>query len=627
MKNQSRTLMKNRFSTPRLTLGFIVFAVGSLCAQENILDRLFKAEFMEHQTEEVKEELKGKVFGLYFTAKWCSPCQSFTPRLVKFRNDNKEDFQFIMVSWDKSLEQQQQYLQKTKMDVPSLRFDDSFIKELNSNYQVNGIPTLLIFSPEGKLIVSNGRDYMNLLLTEKSLAELGNSEATQRWLKMIQPYQDELKNNRQKDMEHLAPVFEEYKDFPRIEELKALYGYAANKAPVKAIMAEIGRDIAADWDNKKKYLDDLLTLAVQFKPAREGYRGLLEVYSGPCFEELGKASVNNAEIYTLLKQYAAGGGLQEKFGTAGLIGAAVSGNDDAFALVVNFKTTFSDAHAPLFIFPDLVPYCDAGNDRALELAAQLYKADRYYTYSAFRNFVYAAYDGNEIALNVLKDMALNPKNKGYDVHAKNYLEKAAENGSAYAAEILAELSEPQISAVETKEKTHKLDIKGEGIFNKELYEFCYLNKDGALENMQENTFSDTKIFVVYYSHTLCGGCKVVTKSLNSWYSTEASKFPQFQLVYATRGDETREKLTEYTTNSKIKFPILDEKFYMIADIENGEAHPFYSDCDMGVPRFRFYSSDGKELPIKKYVDDIYDAEGQVNDFSGLLLKLKKDLLP
>ena len=46
----------------------------------------------------------GSVVGLYFSASWCPPCKSFTPRLKEFYvNKRKEgcSFEIIFISWDK----------------------------------------------------------------------------------------------------------------------------------------------------------------------------------------------------------------------------------------------------------------------------------------------------------------------------------------------------------------------------------------------------------------------------------------------------------------------------------------------------------------------------------------------
>lgn len=153
---------------------------------------------------------------------------------------------------------------------------------------------------------------------------------------------------------------------------------------------------------------------------------------------------------------------------------------------------------------------------------------------------------------------------------------------------------------------------------------CLVMKDGELVKF-EGDFAGKKLLAVYYSHTMCGSCKVYTKFLNSWYKGEAAKFPGVQLLFATRGDGTRAELTKYVRHSEIRYPVLDEKYYVQADVEDAEdPHPFYSDADMGVPRIRFFHLTGKEIPVGKHVESIYDGDETIKGLSALLAKLKAD---
>lgn len=158
-------------------------------------------------------------------------------------------------------------------------------------------------------------------------------------------------------------------------------------------------------------------------------------------------------------------------------------------------------------------------------------------------------------------------------------------------------------------------------FRNKLAKDCLILQKNELKKTKLD-FAKKKIFIVYYSHTYCSVCKKYTKFLNGWYEDEAKKFPQAQMIFATRGDDTRKGLTAYIKNSEIKYPALDEKYYVAADIKNtADPHPFYSDADMGVPRIRFFDETGKELSVKKYVKNIYDSTW-IYDLSKMLKKLK-----
>ena len=51
---------------------------------------------------ELKEALKGvETVGIYFSASWCPPCKTFTPKLIEFYNkvnENKKVFEIIFVA-------------------------------------------------------------------------------------------------------------------------------------------------------------------------------------------------------------------------------------------------------------------------------------------------------------------------------------------------------------------------------------------------------------------------------------------------------------------------------------------------------------------------------------------------
>ena len=251
---------------------------------------LAKARFVEHTPDEVREEIQGKkLVGLYFTSQWCVACRFFTPKLIKLRDANPDEFQFVMVSWDKSLKNEQAYLAKSKMNVPAIRFDDPLVQEYNERYQIDGIPTLLVFDEDGKLITARGWECMSWTLRPGMLEQVGEGESALAWRKMVAPFQEELQAKRLADLEVMKPVIEEYKDFPHMDEIAGWLGYYGASETIKEIMHKVGKEMVADWENRKHHLDYFADLAIKLKPKPEGYIGVIE---GPCgsglFEELGK---------------------------------------------------------------------------------------------------------------------------------------------------------------------------------------------------------------------------------------------------------------------------------------------------------------------------------------------------
>jgi nucleoredoxin len=122
------------------------------------LEDLFQGPLLDSQGKEVsKKMLGGKTIGIYFSAHWCPPCRSFTPKLVKFRDANKKDFEVVFVSSDKSPKAQMDYMKGSKMKWYTLPHRSDTANKLSKKFGVRGIPALIIVSDKGETITKNGR--------------------------------------------------------------------------------------------------------------------------------------------------------------------------------------------------------------------------------------------------------------------------------------------------------------------------------------------------------------------------------------------------------------------------------------------------------------------------------------
>ena len=103
--------------------------------------------------------LKDKIVGVYFSASWCPPCRGFTPQLVKFYNQGagKENFEIVFVSSDKTSDDMKAYMKKDAMPWTAIPFGDASAAALKRKLGIRGIPTLVIFGSDGKIISKNGR--------------------------------------------------------------------------------------------------------------------------------------------------------------------------------------------------------------------------------------------------------------------------------------------------------------------------------------------------------------------------------------------------------------------------------------------------------------------------------------
>jgi nucleoredoxin len=104
--------------------------------------------------------LKGKHVGLYFSAHWCPPCRAFTPSLVKFRDANVEkDFEIVFVSLDNSQGDKKKYIKQMEMKWPSIPGAGSKTADsLAQQFEISGIPALIILAPDGSVVTSQGRE-------------------------------------------------------------------------------------------------------------------------------------------------------------------------------------------------------------------------------------------------------------------------------------------------------------------------------------------------------------------------------------------------------------------------------------------------------------------------------------
>jgi hypothetical protein len=256
----------------------------------------------------------------------------------------------------------------------------------------------------------------------------------------------------------LASVVEKHKNFPHLQEIYAIDGYFGKEQEINRLIRQIGKDIAADWSKNSGFVDEMVSLAAEYKPNRKGYRGLFEAQAGPCFDELGKHAVENPEIYAKLEALMNNGPAYARdWGLRGAVNAAVAGNEQAFAKVVNCKSM--GANVQLSIFPALQDSCDEGNPRALDLALKVYLQEPYYIYAAAPVFMKSAYAGNEKALDAMAEFARSDKAE-YQQGAMRVITEVAEKGSVHAQELLQRLKDaPPKAASEPGTKKNKAKKK------------------------------------------------------------------------------------------------------------------------------------------------------------------------
>jgi nucleoredoxin len=92
-----------------------------------------------------------KFYVFYYTASWCPPCQAFTPSLVEWYNDNKNDnFELVLISSDRDEKAMEGYAKDKKMPWPQLEMKKASKFKGKFDHGVTGIPSLIVCDLEGE---------------------------------------------------------------------------------------------------------------------------------------------------------------------------------------------------------------------------------------------------------------------------------------------------------------------------------------------------------------------------------------------------------------------------------------------------------------------------------------------
>lgn len=155
-----------------LTAAMLLIPAASRGEEPTALDFL-PAVLHNAEGEEIEaSSLEGKFVGVYFSAHWCPPCRSFTPKLVEFRDKNvDQNFEVVFVSFDNSDDEKAAYIEEAEMKWPS--FPGSKTEEANAlalKVEIQGLPTLAVFAPDGTLITTDGRQHV-LFSPKKALTK------------------------------------------------------------------------------------------------------------------------------------------------------------------------------------------------------------------------------------------------------------------------------------------------------------------------------------------------------------------------------------------------------------------------------------------------------------------------
>lgn len=94
-------------------------------------------------------------YAIYYSAHWCPPCRTFTPKLVEFYNEasqKHDNFEIIFVSSDRSEKDMAGYMEEAEMPWLALDFDKKKTSKELTKYAGNGIPCLVLVDSDGNVL-------------------------------------------------------------------------------------------------------------------------------------------------------------------------------------------------------------------------------------------------------------------------------------------------------------------------------------------------------------------------------------------------------------------------------------------------------------------------------------------
>jgi len=140
-----------------MLVGMLIIITNSAFEQVSHSE-LFPQGLLDARRQTVSvDSLKNKYVGIYVSAQWCPPCRNFTPKLVSFRNANKDNFEVVFLSSDRDDSAKYKYMQDYSMPWPAMQWRSPAAESLKERFQVRSIPALIIISPSGKVVTRNGR--------------------------------------------------------------------------------------------------------------------------------------------------------------------------------------------------------------------------------------------------------------------------------------------------------------------------------------------------------------------------------------------------------------------------------------------------------------------------------------
>lgn len=130
---------------------------AAAAGKESVFDDLLEGNLLRLDGKSLKTcddvATPEKYYIFYYTASWCGPCLRYTPALVKWYNENKNDnFEIVLITWDDNTRDMKDYAVSKKMPWTLLKQSkaDDFQRKFPHN--VSGIPSVITCDLDGKIV-------------------------------------------------------------------------------------------------------------------------------------------------------------------------------------------------------------------------------------------------------------------------------------------------------------------------------------------------------------------------------------------------------------------------------------------------------------------------------------------
>ena len=100
-----------------------------------------------------EKNTRGKYLVVNFWATWCAPCLKEIPAFVEFYNKNSNHVEILGLDYEPvNLPVINEFVERFSINYPIILYTDTNDSEYSKFGEIVGMPTTLIYSPDGELI-------------------------------------------------------------------------------------------------------------------------------------------------------------------------------------------------------------------------------------------------------------------------------------------------------------------------------------------------------------------------------------------------------------------------------------------------------------------------------------------